>query len=149
MGTIDLPLEVNRLSGIIVDCAFAVHTHLGPGLLESVYQKALAIEFAARDISFVREQAITITYRDQVVGENRLDFVVAKQVVVELKSVDRIADVHRSQVIHYLKATGLPLGLLLNFNCALLKDGIVRLVSTASPVPSASLRLCGQSESTP
>ncbi len=107
-----------------------VHRTLGPGFLESVYQRALEIELLERQIPFEREKAIQLTYKNRPVGDARLDFLVADLVVVELKSVEALHPIHHAQVLNYLRATNLELGLLINFNEVLLKDGFKRIVLT-------------------
>jgi GxxExxY protein len=101
---------------------------LGPGLLESVYEEALCVELADRGIPFVRQPTVDLTYKDRPIGKGRLDLLVGSAVIIELKAVEALADVHAAQVISYLKMTGLHLALLINFNVARLKDGIKRLV---------------------
>jgi len=100
----------------IIAAAIAVHRELGPGFLESVYEQALAVEFALRGIAFVRQYAIPLFYRDHQIGEHRLDFVVEGKIVVELKAVEALEKVHFAIVRSYLKAAGLSDGLILNFS---------------------------------
>jgi GxxExxY protein len=99
----------------IIGAAIAVHRALGPGFLESIYEEALAVEFALEGISFVRQKPITLYYKDHQVGEHRLDFVVEDLIVVELKAIHALEDIHFAIGRSYLKATGLQDGLLLNF----------------------------------
>jgi len=110
----------------ILRCAIQVHRELGPGLTEYSYQSALALEMAASDLSFVREQPIGVRYRGVVVGWHRPDFVVAAAVIVELKAVSNMDPVFAKQVLTYLKVTGLRVGLLLNFNVTSMNHGIKR-----------------------
>ncbi len=112
----------------IIKAALEVHTQLGPGYLESVYQEALAREFTLRQIPFEREKMIQVVYKGAVVGEHRLDFLVEGQVVVELKAVSEFHEAFRAQVLSYLKATGLRVGLIINFGKRRLKDGLTRVV---------------------
>jgi GxxExxY protein len=100
----------------IIAAAIAVHRELGPGFLESVYGQALAVEFAIRGIAFVRQKAIPLFYRDHQIGEHRLDFVVEEEIVVELKAIEALENVHFAIVRSYLKAAGLSDGLILNFS---------------------------------
>lgn len=118
--------EVVRLT---LDSAFRVHRFLGPGLLESVYEICLAHEFQKSGLSFLRQRPCPVEY-DGIQMETgfRLDFVVEDHLIVELKSVDRFAPIHRAQLLTYMKMTGLRVGLLLNFNVMLLRDGIQRLL---------------------
>jgi GxxExxY protein len=108
-----------RDSGItdsIIAAAIAVHRELGPGFLETIYEQALAVEFAIRGIAFVRQRPIPLFYRDHQIGEHRLDFVVEEKIVVELKAVDTLENVHFAIVRSYLKAAVLSDGLILNFS---------------------------------
>jgi GxxExxY protein len=102
--------EQDRLAHAVIGAAIEVHRHLGPGFLESVYQKALEIEFRLRGIPAQPQYHLDLTYKEEPVGEDRLDFVVGGTLVVELKAVDALAPIHRAQVISYLRATGLRLG---------------------------------------
>src|SRR5262249_12366065 len=92
-----------------------IHRILGPGYLESIYQRAMICELTCRGVPFQMEKAIEVQYKGQVVGRHRMDLIVANQVVVELKCVATLAEIHRAQTISYLKATGIPVGLVLNF----------------------------------
>jgi len=124
--------EAERLNGLsdeIIRCAIEVHRHLGPGLLESVYESALAIELGSAELQYERQSILPIRYRGYPVGEFRLDLLVEKAIVVEIKSVERMDSVFDAQLLSYMKLGGFPLGLLLNFNSALLKTGIKRLVN--------------------
>ena len=111
----------------IVSSAIEVHRHLGPGLLESVYDKALCREFTLRQIPFARQVRIPLFYKGDLIAEHRADLIVWDSVVVEVKSVERFDPVHLAQLLTYLRATKLRVGLLLNFNSALLKNGIRRV----------------------
>src|SRR5205823_7317347 len=99
----------------IIAAAIAVHRELGPGFLESVYEQALAVEFALRGVAFVRQTPIPLFYRDHQIGEHRLDFLVEKKIIVELKAVEAVDNVHSAIVRSYLKPIGLADGLILNF----------------------------------
>jgi GxxExxY protein len=112
----------------IIGCAIEVHRRLGPGLLESAYLSSLCIELAHNRIPFERECSLPLVYRGVSVGEYRLDLVVNRTVVVEVKSVLRSEPLFAAQVLTYLRITGLRVGLLLNFNKGVLKDGIKRIV---------------------
>jgi GxxExxY protein len=100
----------------IIAAAIAVHRELGPGYLESIYEQALAVEFALRGIAFIRQKPIPLFYRDHQIGEHRLDFLIEDKIVVELKAVEALEKVHFAIVRSYLKATGLADGLILNFS---------------------------------
>jgi len=108
-------LSQQDLTGRIIGAAIAVHKELGPGFLESIYESALCVEFDAQGISYERQKVISIMYRDKVVGEHRLDVLVAGTVVVELKAIHALEDIHFSIVRSYLKALKLECGLILNF----------------------------------
>lgn len=120
--------DVDRLASAVIGAAIEVHRHLGAGYLESVYQRALAVELSSREIPFERESPIGLQYKGHDVGEAKLDFLVGSRLIVELKAVDAIHPIHRAQVMNYLRATNLSLGLLINFNTTVLKDGIKRIV---------------------
>jgi GxxExxY protein len=121
--------ELNALTNAIIGAAIEVHRGLGAGLLELLYENALAHEFTLRNIPFVRQVPVVVTYKQHVIGETRLDFLVAGKVIVEIKAVDAIHPVHRAQLMCYLKVTGHKLGLLINFNVPVLKDGIRRIAN--------------------
>ena len=108
-----------------------MHRELGPGYLESFYRKAMCLELRARGIAFETEVGIDVRYRGTSIGSHRVDLIVQGLVVVELKSVEAIDPVHRKQVVSYLKATKLRLGLLINFDVELLKHGLKRVVLTS------------------
>jgi len=110
----------------VIGAAIAVHRFLGPGLLESVYRTALAIEMEREGIGFERERTIYITYHGKPIGEFRPDFIVQNTVIVEVKSASAHDRVFDAQVLTYLRLTGLRIGLLLNFGRPVLKDGIKR-----------------------
>ncbi len=120
--------ELDALARRVVAAALEVHRHLGPGYLESFYEEALAIEMEARGIPFIRQAPISVKYKGHSIGEGRVDLLVGGELLVELKTVDQIAPIHKAQVISYLKATHLHLGLLINFNVPVLRDGIRRVV---------------------
>ena len=123
--------EWNALSHLVLGCCLTIHRKLGPGLLESVYADCLASEMRRRKLNFVREFAVPVHYEGEVVGEPlRLDFLIEDTVVLEVKAVEVLHRVHSSQVLTYLKLIGRPLGLLVNFNVALLREGIRRLILT-------------------
>jgi GxxExxY protein len=132
---LETPPEVNRLARRVIDAAVEVHRHLGPGYAESVYENALAMELAAREISFERQAGFTVEYKGQRVGEGRIDLLVEGTLVVELKAVEQLTEIHTSQAVSYLKATGLPLALLINFDVPLLMRGVKRVVRNQPPTP--------------
>lgn len=112
----------------IIGGAIEVHRHLGPAFGESVYQLALAHELTLCQIQYQKEMPVTLTYKGQTVGQYRLDFLVEDDVVVELKALEALADVHLSQMLSYLAATQKQLGLLVNFGQNRLVDGIKRVI---------------------
>jgi len=122
-------MEENNLSSEIIGAAIEVHKLLGPGLLESAYQAALARELVLRNILFEKEKALPLIYKGVKLDCGfRLDILVGGLVVVELKAVEKILPIHEAQVLTYLKLLNLKLGLILNFNVPVLKEGIKRLV---------------------
>jgi GxxExxY protein len=125
---LEFPEQKDPLTEKIIGCAIEVHRTLGPGLLEQTYESALGVELQLARLQFQRQLAVPVTYKNQPVGDYRLDLVVESSVVVEIKSVDRFDPIFEAQLLTYLKITGLKRGLLLNFNSRLLKDGIKRLV---------------------
>ena len=142
----DLAEELNSLSESILGAAIAVHRELGPGLLESVYETCLAQELTKRGLPFRRQIPMPVTYDGvRIDGGYRIDLLVADRVVVEVKAVRQIVQTHQAQLLTYLRLSQSPLGLLLNFNVPVLKEGITRLVHgfpdlCATSVSSASQR---------
>jgi len=129
-----LPLESdmteNEVAKQIVDAAFQVHTGLGPGLLESVYEVVLAYELEQRSLHVVRQQAVPVVYHGTRIEMGfRADLIVEDKVIVEIKSVEAIAAVHKKQLLTHLRLADKRLGLLINFNVALIKDGITRIAN--------------------
>jgi GxxExxY protein len=123
-------MNENEISKIIVDCCFKIHTALGPGLLESVYEEVLSHELIKRGLNIERQKGIPVVYENLKMELGfRADIIVENKVIIELKSIDAIAPVHSKQLLTYLKLSGLKLGLLVNFNEALIKDGIKRIVN--------------------
>ncbi|HRG75368.1 MAG TPA: GxxExxY protein [Leptospiraceae bacterium] len=120
--------ELNLITERIIGCCIEVHRELGPGLLESIYEKALIAEFNLNSIQFTNQVVIPVIYKNQNIGEYRLDFLIEDEIVLELKAVDRIEPVFEAQVLTYLKVTKKKLGLLINFNNVLLKNGIKRII---------------------
>jgi GxxExxY protein len=117
----------DALTERIIGCAISVHRTLGPGLLESTYEEALCLELADTGLSFVRQIGVPIYYKNHIIGEYRPDLVVCDQVVVEIKSVERLLGVHQAQVLAYMRILKMPIGLLINFNGEVLRTGIRRL----------------------
>lgn len=122
----DMPENV--ITERIIKCAIAVHRELGPGLLEGVYEEALDIECKAEGLVVARQFKVPVLYRGQMIGEYKPDMLVNDLVIVEIKSVERFDPVFEAQVLTYLKITGKRVGLLINFNSRLVKDGIKRFI---------------------
>jgi GxxExxY protein len=124
-----VPPNVERVGKVVLDAAFKVHTALGPGLLESVYQMCTAYETRESGLQVATEVALPVVYRDiQMDAGLRLDMLVENCVIVEFKSVENMNPIYEAQLLTYLKLTGIRLGFLMNFNVVRLKDGIKRLV---------------------
>ena len=124
--------ELNQLSSKIIRAAINVHSELGPELMESVYNACMQIELHKLDIEVKGEVSLPVVYQGQKVSEEgfRMDLLVADKIIVELKSVETVQPVHKKQLLTYLRLAKKPLGLLINFNEALLKDGITRIVNS-------------------
>ena len=122
-------MDINHLTGQIIGSAIEVHKTLGPGLLESAYEECLCHEFVLRAISYKRQHAVPVQYKGAMLDCGyRIDVLVEDRVILELKSVDGLDPIHEAQVLTYLKLTGHKVGLLINFNVPVLRDGIKRLV---------------------
>ncbi len=134
--------EIDDVTGVIVDAAYKVHTGLGPGLLESVYEAVLARDLERRGLGVQRQVAVPFDYDGMHFDEGlRIDLLVDGIVIVELKSVEKLAPVHSKQLLTYLRLMNLPVGLLINFGGATLKEGLHRIVNNYRPSPSAPPRL--------
>lgn len=112
----------------IISCAIEVHKILGPGLLESIYEESIAHEFDLRNVKYERQFSIGLKYKGKEVGHHRLDFLVEEEVVLEIKAVETMHKVFEAQLLTYLNATGKKVGLIINFNVPVLKQGIKRMV---------------------
>ena len=125
-----VPERTEQAACVVVDAAYRVHSTLGPGLLESVYEVVLAYELEQRGLYVKRQVPIPIRYKDMTFDEAfRADLMVEEKLIVELKSVEQVSEAHKKQVQTYLRLTGCKLGLLLNFGEALMKRGITRVVN--------------------
>lgn len=123
-------MDENELSKIIVNTAFQMHTQLGPGLLESVYEEIMFYELTKQNLKVERQKGVPVIWNDLKMELGfRADLIVESKVIIELKSIEKIAEVHPKQLLTYLKLTGLKLGLLINFNEPLIKNGIIRIVN--------------------
>lgn len=112
----------------VIGAAIEVHRILGPGHPESAYEKAMCVELDLRRIPITKQVTYDLMFKGQVVGEGRIDLLIASELIVELKACDALAPVHAAQLLSYLKATGKKLGLLINFNVTVLRDGIKRII---------------------
>jgi len=122
-------LDVNKTTEAIIGAAIEVHKHLGPGLLESTYEECLCEELSLRKIPFKRQVALPVVYKGKKLDAGyRIDLLVNNEVVVELKTVDAILPIHEAQTLTYMRLGGWQVGLILNFNVTILKNGIKRLV---------------------
>jgi GxxExxY protein len=127
----EVPPWLNQLSEQVIGAAIEVHKELGPGYLESVYEETLAFELYRSRVPFLRQFRFSTLYKGHPVGEGRVDLLIRDIFGVELKAVDELTAIHRAQVISYLRALDKPLGLLINFNVPLLKDGLRRIILSA------------------
>ena len=123
--------RVDELAYRVIGCAIEVHRHLGPGLLEGAYQQALMHELQLQELDVQRHVRIPVDYKGKTVATYELDFLVEEELVVELKSIERFAPIHRAQLLTYLQISRLRLGLLINFNVMLLQQGIRRVIRSA------------------
>lgn len=133
---------LDDITGVIVDAALHVHRELGPGLLESVYEVVLARALEKRGLRVERQRPVSFEYDGMIFEEGfRTDLLVEGVVIVELKSVEKLAPVHGKQLLTYLRLTELPVGLLINFGAATLKEGLQRIVNKLPPSASPRLRV--------
>ncbi|MFE8584129.1 GxxExxY protein [Sphingomonas sp. NCPPB 2930] len=131
--------DIDLISGDVVDVALRLHRELGPGLLESVYEIVLAARLAAMGYSVARQRSIDIEFEGvRIEGAFKIDLLVDERLVVEIKSVERLAPVHAKQLLTYLRLTGQPVGLLINFGGETLREGIRRLVNNHNPSASSA-----------
>lgn len=122
---------IDALTHAVIGAAIEVHQVLGPGLLESLYERALCRELALREIPHQRQVNVPVRYKGELIeGNLRLDLVVANTLIVELKAVDRILPIHEAQLLSYLKLSGMQVGLIINFHAIRIKDGLKRLVQS-------------------
>ena len=126
-------MNMNQLSSKIIGAAIEVHKTLGPGLLESAYEECLCHELSIQGLLFEKQKPLSVDYKGKKLDCGyRMDIVVEKEVIIELKSCEKIEPIHKAQLLTYLKLSGLNLGLILNFNVPLMRDGIVRIVNEYS-----------------
>ena len=130
--------RLDKITGSIIGAAIEVHRALGPGLLESAYEACLVFELAEQGLKIERQKPLPVVYREVKLDCGyRLDILVENAVVVEIKVMDRLAPIHKAQLLSYLKLSGCKVGLLINFNVKVLKDGIVRVVNNFPDSPRA------------
>jgi GxxExxY protein len=134
MKQIMIPQDVEEMATMAVDAAFSVHKELGPGLLESAYEACFAHELELRGVKYQRQLPVPLNYKGKLIEVGfRADIVIEQRLLIELKAVEGIIPVHQAQVITYLKILCLPLGLLINFNEVLIKNGIHRILNLHLP----------------
>lgn len=133
-----VPAAWNELSRRVIACAMEVHTVLGPGLAERLYEDALEYELNSARIPLQRQRSIRLRYKDRYLSEQVIDLQIADLLILELKAVDRVSDVHLAQLVSYMRSADVPLGLLINFNVARLKDGLYRRINPNSSAIRAS-----------
>jgi len=119
--------RVDDLARQVIGAAIEVHRILGPGFLESVYEEASVLEFDLRNIPYERQKPFVLEFKGKVVGDSRFDFLVGRELVVELKAVESVHPIYPAKVIHYLKMSKIELGLIINFHAVLPRDGIKRI----------------------
>ncbi len=133
--------DIDEITGEIVDTAFRLHTQLGPGLLESVYEAVLARRLEQRGLRVERQKPISVEFDGLRFDEGfRADLIVEGRILIELKSIERLAPVHAKQVLTYLKLLHLPIGFLINFGAAHLRDGLTRIVNGPSSLRVPNVR---------
>ena len=120
--------DVEQLIHDTIGCCITVHRSLGPGLFERMYSRALCLELKASGITFERESHYEVRYRGELIGAHSVDFVVGRQIILEVKSVEQFASIHHKQILNYMRIAGLRAGLLINFNVPILPDGLCRKV---------------------
>jgi GxxExxY protein len=121
--------ELDALAHAVIGAAIEVHRRLGAGLDEVLYEGGLCVEFRLRGIEFARQVLVPVVYKGEVIGEKRIDLVVGRRLIVELKSVETLTPLHKAQLHTYLRIMHLKLGILINFNSIILKDGIKRVIN--------------------
>jgi GxxExxY protein len=120
--------EAEHVMSTVIGCAIRVHRELGAGFLESIYRTAMKLELEATGLSYESERAVSVRYRGTAIHGQRVDLIIERLMVVELKSVARLEEIHRAQLISYLRTTGLRGGLLINFRVPILRSGLKRVV---------------------
>jgi GxxExxY protein len=134
--------DLEEISRVAIDCGFKIHSDLGPGMLESFYEAVLASSLMKRGLAVERQKPIVVEYDGTTFAEGfRADIVVEKSLIIEVKSIERLAPVHGKQLLTYLRLTGRPLGLLINFGCATFREGVKRVVNNHTDFASSRLRV--------
>jgi GxxExxY protein len=134
--------DLEELASVAVDCGFKLHKELGPGLLESVYEAVMAASLARRGLAVDRQRPIPIEYDGMMLGEGfRADLLIEGRLIIEIKSIDRLAPVHGRQLLTYLRLTKQPLGLLMNFGGGTFREGLKRVVNNHDAFASSRLRV--------
>jgi GxxExxY protein len=132
--------DINSITGEIVDAVYRVHSRLGPGLVETAYRLVLAHDLSKRGLQVEQEKQVSFVYEESLIANAfRVDLLVEEKVVVELKSVEKLAPVHTRQILTYLRLLDLPIGLLANFGGARMNDGLRRIVNDRSPLANATI----------
>lgn len=134
--------DLEEIVRVAIDCGFKIHSDLGPGMLESFYEAVLASSLMKRGLAVERQKPIVVEYDGTTFAEGfRADIVVEKSLIIEVKSIERLAPVHGKQLLTYLRLTGRPLGLLINFGCATFREGVKRVVNNHTDFASSRLRV--------
>ena len=134
--------DLEEIARVAIDCGFKIHSDLGPGMLESFYEAVLASSLMKRGLAVERQKPIVVEYYGTTFAEGfRADIVVEKSLIIEVKSIERLAPVHGKQLLTYLRLTGRPLGLLINFGCATFREGVKRVVNNHTDFASSRLRV--------
>ena len=123
-----VPEDVEQVATAVIGAAIEVHRHLGPGFIERIYHEALCHELRLREIPYEQECVVLVSYKGVAISGQRIDLIVNRRLVVELKAASRVDPVHEAKLISYVRTVGLRLGLLLNFNCRAMKEGVKRIV---------------------
>lgn len=141
VGKSDLPSEVEAVGHAVIGCAIEVHKVLGPGLLEGIYEDAIVYEMLDAGMNVRRQASSPVLYKGQRLRDQTLDLIVEESIVIELKSIEKLADIHRAQLLSYLRLSNLPLGFLFNFNVMILIEGFQRIYNErAHPLPRPAWR---------
>ena len=139
---VNIPAEIERLARTAVDAAFSVHTELGPGLLESAYEDCFVHELQLRGLTFTRQVLVPLNYKGVLISTAfRADVIIESKLLIEIKAIEQPLPIHKAQVITYLKLLKMPLGLMMNFNELLIRDGITRVLNFPKSLPKHEKRV--------